>query len=182
MGKILCAFLAKKKRAWGTNKHDHHPSPSNALPFRSYLQATLFLCSVIDRLGNNVPSTIHITQISAVDRCSSGQGQHDRSQWRHLIVDLASFLYIDCLEGDLETAASHAKSHCVHVDVIGKSRSLLDRILVLGVVVVSGDCRINKGLGCVLVVEDGHVDRDLGSTASADVGRQSSDLFAQAKG
>lgn len=155
-----------------TKKHGHQPFHALC----SYLQATLLLCPVIDRLGNNVPSTIHIAQISTVDRCSSGQGQHDGSQWRHLVVDLASFLHINGLEGDLKAAASHAKGHRVHVDVIRKSCPLLNRILVLGIVVERGNSRINKRLGRVLVVEDGCVDCDLGSTASADVGGQSSDV------
>lgn len=140
----------------------------------AYLQSSLLLGSVIHRLSDHIPSAVDIAQVSAVDGSSGGQGEHDGSQWRHLIVDLASLVHIDSLESDLETAAAHAKGHGIHVDVIRQSSAILNRVAILGEQVAAGDGGVDKGLGCVLVMEDGHVDGNLGSTASANVGSQGS--------
>lgn len=140
----------------------------------AYLQSSLLLGSVIHRLSDHIPSAVDIAQVSAVDGSSSGQGEHDGSQWRHLIIDLASLVHIDSLESDLETAAAHAKGHGVHVDVIRQSSTILNCVAVLREQVAAGDGGVDKGLGRVLVVEDGHVDGNLGSTASANVGSQGS--------
>ena len=135
-----------------------------------YLQSSLFLCPIIHRLSDDIPSAIDIAQISAVNGCGGSQGQHDGPQWRHLIIDLARLLYVTCLECDLKTAASHAKSHRVHVDMIRQCRTLLDSVLVLRVIAVGRDCGVNKRPGCIFVMEDGHVDCNFGSAASSDVG------------
>jgi len=112
-------------------------------------------------LSNHIPSAIDVAQIATVDGCGCSKRKHDRSQWRHLIIDLASFVHIDGLESDLEAATSHAKGHSVHVDVIGKSCALLDGILVLWIVVKSGDSGIDEWIGGVLVTENRCVDGNL---------------------
>lgn len=43
---------------------------------------------------------------------------HYRTQWCELIVECTSLLNVASLEGQLKTAASHAETHGVHVNVI----------------------------------------------------------------
>ena len=45
--------------------------------------------------------------------------RHDGCNWHKGVIDSPRLIDIPCLEGDLETTATHAESHRVHVDVWG---------------------------------------------------------------
>jgi len=80
-----------------------------------------------------------------------------------LIVQKTCLVKVARLEGHLEAAASHAKAHAVHVDMIGLG----------GLAALGKRClweRFHKRRRGVLVLEDGNVDGHLGPAALANVG------------
>lgn len=136
----------------------------------SHLLAEFFGCSVVDGSADLVPPHVGVGEEALVHRCSSRQGEQDRSQRAQLIVHAASLGDILSLERDLQTAAAHPKSHGVHVDKVIR-RGAVAHIVVFGPVVqVVVDRRILPWPGRVHVFVDWHVDLHFSAAAGADVG------------
>jgi len=55
----------------------------------------------------------------------SEQTDHDWGNWYKRIVNPSGFFDTTRLESDLKAAASHAKAHRIHVDVILQSSAIL---------------------------------------------------------
>ena len=86
-----------------------------------------------------------------------------------MIIQSPSLGNVFGLEGDLETTTAHAKTHCVHVDVIVFGCCL--GIDVLGIEAAGeGDCGIMEGAGGIGVVEYGDIDGYFAASTGTDIG------------
>jgi hypothetical protein len=97
----------------------------------SYRFTKLFSCSAINSSTDLIPSYVGIYKETFVYRRACCQCQQDWSQRTQLIVKSPSLIDVLGLESDLETAAAHAKSHGIHVDMVF-FRSSIPYIIVLG--------------------------------------------------
>jgi hypothetical protein len=97
----------------------------------AYLLAQLLRRPVIHGSANLVPTNIGVRQEAFIDGRCCRQGQHDGPKWTELVVHFPSFSDILGLEGDLQAAATHAKSHGVHVDKVIRGCTV-PHIIILG--------------------------------------------------
>ena len=108
----------------------------------THFQATFFLRAIIDTAGNDVPSTVHISEvptpyrtgprqrqlsfmISVLDLLSISETYQDRTNRNQTIVQAPGVRNIACLESQLKAATSHSKAHRVKINVIREGCTIL---------------------------------------------------------
>jgi hypothetical protein len=74
--------------------------------------------AVIYTASDDIPTAVNVGKVTTPEWTSSSQGKHDWAHWDEGIVHAPRFLNIAALECELQTAATHAKAHRIHVNVI----------------------------------------------------------------
>jgi hypothetical protein len=80
----------------------------------------LFFIAAVDRLLNSGPAEVICRELAFEDGRALAQSWKSRSEWNEHIVQISCMLNTLCLIGDLETRVSHAKVHCIHMDLACK--------------------------------------------------------------
>mmetsp|Transcript_97897 Transcript_97897/g.281651 ORF Transcript_97897/g.281651 Transcript_97897/m.281651 type:complete len:285 (+) Transcript_97897:520-1374(+) len=109
------------------------------------LLPSLGWCAVVHRPRDDLPTDICARETSLPHGRRSRQCQHDGRERCQLIVQVARFVCVAALKGDLQAATTHAVCHAIHLDVSGHR---------------------------VLILENGHAHIDLAPAPAADVPRE----------
>ena len=103
----------------------------------THLQAPLFFGPVVNTGRDYVPPAVYIGNVAAPQWTCRGHSEllgskppgfpqpnrnskayEERGQWNQCVIQLPSFVHVTRLEGELQTAAAHAETHGVHVDMV----------------------------------------------------------------
>ena len=82
----------------------------------SRFRVFLVVRPAVHGLLDDLPPEVVVRELALKDGGGGGQGRHDWRPWQEHVVQESRVVYVLRFVSDLETGASHAKVHRVHVD------------------------------------------------------------------